>query len=422
MVCSLFWKECKMHFKSVLFYVYVLLLAAFFLTQFSDFPVVTEPKKTDKSFGMIYSDDPQVIMNQTMETLLREYGANQYATYPVGFYKEVKLSQKKQEEVCEIIEKVSGLSVDKLEEVYTDYWVGCPELTGNYEEDMENTQKFQRENPLQLPFAKGMTYEIFEDNMGKIDKLLGGGSSYAKDNLAGNALVPMTYEQAQKDYQSILKDDKVTGAYARLFCDYMGLMVGILPVFLAVSRELRDKKAKAAEVIYSKKVSSLRLLVSKYLALLAVSILPVFVLGSILLAHAMFLAGSLGVTGDCLLYFGYLLEWLLPTTMVTISIGMLCSVLTGKIFGILLQAFVWFISVFSANIRGQAGWNLIPRFNFFGKYEAFVKISGEFAVNRIVYTIIAIVLFFVAVVMFERKRQGGGVLYGNLSANRKGLF
>lgn len=170
MVYSLFWKECKMHFKSVLFYVYVLLIAAFFLAQFSVFPVVTEPKKTDKSFGMIYSDDPQVIMNQTMEKLLGEYRRNQYITYPVGFYKEVKLGRKEKKKVREIIEKVSGLSMDKLEGIYHDYWSGRPEATGDYAEDMENTEKFQSENPLHLPFAEGMTYEIFEGYMKKIDK------------------------------------------------------------------------------------------------------------------------------------------------------------------------------------------------------------------------------------------------------------
>lgn len=410
MVVSLFFRECKMHFKSILFYVYVLLLASFFLTQFFEFPMVTEPKKTDKSFGMTYSDDPQVIMNKTMECLLREYWGNQYGTYPVGFYKEVTLNKKKQNEVREIIEKVTGLSVDKIEELYIDYYSESPEFTGNYEENMEEWEKFERENPFALPFAEGMTYEIFENNMEKINKILGGGSHYAKDGLASNAYVPMTYEQAKEEYESIIRDDKVTGAYARLFCDYMGLMLGILPVFLAVSRELRDKKAKAAEVIYSKQISSLRLLASKYLALFVVSVIPVIAFGIILLVHATFLADSLGTTGDSLLYFGYLAGWLFPTGMFTISVGMLCSVLTGKVFGILVQALIWFLSVFSANIKGQAGWNLIPRFNSFGNYDAFTKIFTELVVNRIAYTVAAMILFFITVVIFEQKRQGGGML------------
>lgn len=409
MIISLFFRECKMHFRSILFYVYVLLLALFFLTQFSEFPIVTEPKKTDKSFGMTYSDDPQVIMNKTMSYLLQEYWGNQYGTYPVGFYKRVTLSKKKQNEVRKIVEKVTGLSIDEVEKIYSDYWSESPEYTGDYEQDAENGEEFEREHPLELPFVEGMTYEIFEDNMEKVNKILGGGSSYAKDSLVSNAYVPMTYEQAREEYESIIRDDKVTGAYARLFCDYMGLMVGILPVFLAVSRELRDKKAKAAEVIYSKQISSLRLLVSKYLALFVISIIPVILLGTILLVYAMFQADSLGVTGDVLLYFGYLAGWLFPTAMVTIAVGMLCSVLTGKVFGVLVQALIYFCSIFSGNIRGQAGWNLIPRFNSFGDYRVFEKILTEFIANRIIYTVVAILLFFITVVIFEQKRRGGGM-------------
>lgn len=414
---TLFLKECKIHIKSLLFLVYVLLFFLFFITQFWDFPVVVEPKETAKGYGMTISSDPKVIMNKTIDNLLREFNNNQYATYPIGFYKEVRLNETKVRAVMGIIEEVIGLPIEEVEELYFDYWNKAPESTGDYEIDSLNYQKYEREHPFEMPFAENMTYELFEESMEKINKILGGGSYYKKDNLSSNAYIPMTYEQALEEYESILNDDKVTGAYARLFCDYMGLMLGILPVFLAVSRELRDKKSNAALVIYSKKISSLRIMETRYAAILVISLFPVLIFGIILLAYAMFQANSIGVSGDILLYFAYLGSWLIPTAMFTISLGMLCSVLTGKILGILVQAIIWIISIFSGNIRGQAGFNLIPRFNNFGSYPIFQNIYESFVINRIFYFIVSIALFIVAVVVFEQKRKGGLAFYGKVSSN-----
>ena len=67
---------------------------------------------------------------------------------------------------------------------------------------------------------------------------------------------PATYEEAMEEYNSFLYDDKITGGYARLFGDYMGIALGILPVFLVVTRELRDRRAGMEELIYTRTASS----------------------------------------------------------------------------------------------------------------------------------------------------------------------
>lgn len=414
---ALFLKECKMHIKSLLYLVYVLLLSLFFLSQFWDFPIIVKPKENASGYGMTISSDPQVIMNKTMEELLQEFNNNQYSTYPIGFYKKVKLNEKKSKTVEKIIEEVTGLSIEEAEKYYMTYWENSPKSTGDYAVDTENTQKYEREHPFQILSTKDITYKKFEDCMEKINKILGGGSSYAKKNLPSNAYVPMTYEQAIQKYESIIRDDKITGAYARLFCDYMGLMLGLLPVFLAVSRELKDKKSNVALVIYSKKLSSLKMIGARYAAILVVSIIPVLVLGIILLAYALLQADSIGAAFDISLYFSYLGGWLLPTIMFTISLGILCSTLTGKAFGILIQAFLWIISIFSGNVKGQAGFNFIPRFNIFGSYSLFETMYKSFVINRISYLIISIILLIVSVAIFEKKRKGEIVFYGNLSSN-----
>ena len=51
----------------------------------------------------------------------------------------------------------------------------------------------------------------------------------------------MTYEQALLEYDNILYKDKVSGAYARLFCDYIGIILGLLPVFLPTYKIPQDR-------------------------------------------------------------------------------------------------------------------------------------------------------------------------------------
>ncbi len=413
---TLFLKECKIHIKSLLFLAYIFLFSLFFLTQFWDFPVVAKPKQNAEGYGMTTSSDPKIIMNKTIDILLGEFNNNKYITYPIGFYKEVKLNENETKQVEKIIEEVIGLPIEEVETLYLDYWDKVS-LTGDIEIDTINYEKYEREHPFEMPLAEGMTYEKFTDSLMKVDKILGGGSSYHKDELRSNAYVPMTYEQALEDYESIIRDDKVIGAYARLFCDYMGLMLGILPVFLAVSRELRDKKSKTALVIYSKKCSSLKIIFARYSAIFVVSLLPAVIFAIILLGYAGLQADAIGVSPDILLYFSYLGSWLIPTTGFTISLGMLCSVFTGKTIGILVQAVIWILSIFSVDSAGQAGFNFIPRFNCFGSYSSFKTIYESFVINRIFYVIVSLVLFFITVIVFEQKRKGGLEFHGNLSSN-----
>ncbi len=413
---TLFLKECKIHIKSLLFLAYIFLFSLFFLTQFWDFPVVAKPKQNAEGYGMTTSSDPKIIMNKTIDILLGEFNNNKYITYPIGFYKEVKLNENETKQVEKIIEEVIGLPIEEVETLYLDYWDKVS-LTGDIEIDTINYEKYEREHPFEMPLAEGMTYEKFTDSLMKVDKILGGGSSYHKDELRSNAYVPMTYEQALEDYESIIRDDKVIGAYARLFCDYMGLMLGILPVFLAVSRELRDKKSKTALVIYSKKCSSLKIIFARYSAIFVVSLLPAVIFAIILLGYAGLQADAIGVSPDILLYFSYLGSWLIPTTGFTISLGMLCSVFTGKTIGILVQAVIWILSIFSGDSAGQAGFNFIPRFNCFGSYSSFKTIYESFVINRIFYVIVSLVLFFITVIVFEQKRKGGLEFHGNLSSN-----
>ena len=96
---------------------------------------------------------------------------------------------------------------------------------------------------LQAEPLGNLTYERFGELMDEADKILGGGSDYGKEERENSAREPMTYEEALEEYEVLTEKDRLTGGYARLFSDYMVIFLGILPVFLAVTRGLRDRRA-----------------------------------------------------------------------------------------------------------------------------------------------------------------------------------
>ncbi len=106
-----------------------------------------------------------------------------------------------------------------------------------------------------------------------------------------------------KDYESIINNDKVSRAYARLFSDYMGIVLAILPIFLAVTRVLKDKRAKAAQVIFSKKCSSTVIILSRYLAIISMIIFPLILISITPTLQSIYSADSNGITAD---YFAFI--------------------------------------------------------------------------------------------------------------------
>lgn len=118
--------------------------------------------------------------------------------------------------------------------------------------------------------------------MQEADDIFGGGSDYAAENLIGFGTVSLTYEEATAAYGLAKSHDKITGGYARLFSDYAVAMVfSIFPVFLAVIMGMKDKYAKISELIYTRKISGMKIVFVRYLAILTAVMLPAIILSYI---------------------------------------------------------------------------------------------------------------------------------------------
>jgi hypothetical protein len=370
-----------------------------------DFDFVKQPQPGQEDYGTKYSDNPSIIMEKTISSLAYEYALNKFATYPIGFYKVVILSGKKYDEIENILCEVTGLNKEEVKTRANEFFSSEKIITGPF---------------MPIEPSKNLNYEQFGVLMEKVDKLLGGGSRYSEMYRTQNAQVPITYEEALSYYQEIIDKDQVTGAYARLFCDYMGIILAILPVFIAVTRGLRDRRARAHEVIYAHKVSSFHVIVSRYTAMVVMLFLPVLVLSLYPLSICIYHGSSLGVSIDFFAFITYSVVWLLPTILVSLSVGVLFTELTETAIAIILHGFWWFVSIFTgvSQMGGGYGMNLIPRHNIVGNYEVYQEHFQILVTNRIFYTILALLLMVASVFVYEMKRKGKLHVRRKIFANR----
>ena len=413
---TLFLKECKQISKSITYYIFVACMAIFIISQMGEFAGVHAPKKGLDNYGYTYSEDENEIMQMSIEGLVNEYVRNSYIAYPFGFYKKVILSEKKQEQIGAILEAITGITILELNEQIIDYWNF---LSKNASSDGNSEINNDVEFPIKP--AKDLSYEQFLTYMDEVDDLIGNGSNYSRSNIKSVNRVPKTYEQAVREYEEIIYKDQVTRAFARIFSDYMGIVLGILPVFLAVTRGLRDRRAQAADVIFSKKATSTTIILSRYLSTIVMILLPLLILSISPTLQGLYSAKAAGVSGDAFAFLKVSLWWLLPTILVSVSVGFFFTELTNSAFGILVQGIWWFISIFLSmdNLVGNVGWNLIPRFNMVGEYTIYKDILPELIRNRLFYTAISILLVIATIVVYGYKRKGVLHLNGKKSSNRK---
>ena len=395
-------KEIKKAAISITFFVFIIALLAMPLSQdvlnFSNHDVITAPKQGE-DYGIQQKEVPELIMPAAFNSLYNEFTANEYIAYPIGFYKNVKLNETDKEKMAEIISTLSGVPVNDL-------------LTSA--------------NYIEVTLSDDISYEEFKECMKQADDLIGGGSNYSENNLLNYSYVAITYEEAVTNYNLIVNEDKFTGAYARLFCDYTGIILSILPVFIAVAICLKDKRAKMNDLIYVRKTSSFKLILSRYFAIVISVMLPTVILAYI--SNSTVWGQYSGMALDYLAPLKYALGWLMPSVMIATAIGMFFTELTGTPIAIAIQALWWFIdlNVGVGRLRGvHTLFELTPRHNSLGNTQIFLDEFHTLVANRLMIAGTALLLVAVTVIIYEQKRRGKFSGYreikrqGTSLANRK---
>lgn len=438
----LFLKELKKVVASITFIVFIVATVAFLASQnvmnFSDMKLT--PPQQGMDYGIQRKEVPELIMPAAFESLYNEFMENNYVAYPIGFYKNVKLNDKEQEQMAEIISALSGVSVNdllsstghkvtqnKIEitldgvQNYTEQEDGSVIVDGN------NNNASKSKDNIKVALRDSISYEAFKEYMQQADDLIGGGSRYCEDYLLDFSHVPVTFEEAQKQYNLVENTDHFTGAFARLFCDYCGFIISILPVFIAVVLCLKDNRARMSDLIYARKISSFNLVVTRYFAILAAVMLPAIILAYI--SNISMWGLYDGLTLDYFAPLKYAVGWLMPSAMISISVGMLFTELTRTPIAIAIQEIWWFVDDMNTSVRrldgNQSLFQLIPRHNSYGNTQIFIDNFNTLVANRLLYAGAALILVLITVIIYEQKRRGKINDFGKVTklitnlANRK---
>lgn len=408
--------ECHQIAKSLLYYLFIACILLFYVTQMGEYEGVTKPIEGAESYGYTYSQEEQIIMEMTTQSLFQEYLNNQYQTYPFGFLKNVVLGEEKQEKIEHILERLTGEKIKDLKEEWE------VQTKKAYDEAVKNgTMIMGNQSSMKITPLESISFTEFCTTMEEVDQIIGGGSAYRIEQMKKSAYVPKTYEQALAEYEEMIHEDGIGRAYARQFCDYMGILLAILPVFMAVARALRDKRAKAMEVIDSKRASASSILISRYVSTVVMILLPLCLIAIFPTMQTQYSMRVLGVSENPFTLLSIVLWWLTPTILVTVSVGFFFTELTHSTIAILIQAIWWFLSINSnqGTLTGLVGYNLIPRFNSFGAYQIYQEVLPELIRNRILYSVAGILLLAVTILVYTWRRKGGSLFYGALHSNRK---
>ena len=394
-----------------------------------------KPEPGAENYGSIKKEVPEKIMCGGTDWLIIEYLKNSYATYPLSYYKEVILSTEEQNAILSIIEEITGLSEKQIKNLPDDYF---PSVNGNiihlgedvaqnqdgsFSFQTENGNNSQDEEDYTKHFVAQVSYERFKELMSQAEEIIGDGSYYSMDMLLeyyGQA--EMTYDEAINEYNKTIYDDKVSIAFARLFCDYMTRVLGLFPVFIVVVFWLKDRRNKMNELINSKQVETVKLITIRTLAILTAVILPVIILSFESLIPLMEYSAETGIAIDAFAFIKYILWWLLPTVIVVTGLGTFLTILTTTPIAILVQFIWWFIDSAITGLSGDTRlYTLMIRHNSLNGAELIQRDFNIIWLNRGLMMFVSIVLIYLSIVIYNKKR-GGKLDYAYFIQKHFGIF
>lgn len=380
--------------------------------------ILAEPDPETGSYGTKSEENPEKIMCGGTDKLIIEYLNNSYATYPVSYYKEVILHEEEQEKILEIIQEITGLNEEQISNLPDDYF---PRVNGNIihmesgaetemdiAADIGEADVAAEAKDYTKHFISQVTYDRFKELMAEASDIIGPGSNYTRDNLLlYYGQVEMDYEEAVDEYHTTIYDDKVTIAFARLFCDYLSRTLGLYPVFLAVAMWMRDRRCRMQELINVKAIGTAKLIIVRYLALLAAVLIPVFLLSLESLVPLVEFSVETGIEIDLFAFAKYILWWLLPTSMIVLALGMFLTILTRTPVAVIVQLVWWFMDSSFTELSGDTGlFTLMIRHNLLNGSELIRQDLGIIWMNRGIMAGVAVLLVLLSIVIYDMKRGG----------------
>ena len=179
------------------------------------------------------------------------------------------------------------------------------------------------------------------------------------------------------------------------------------------------------DLIYARKISSFKLILSRYFAIIIAVMLPTVILAYI--SNSTIWGQYSGMNLDYFAPLKYAIGWLMPSAM--IAIGIFFTELTETPIAIAIQGLWWFIDL-NAGVSRMGGvhtlFELTPRHNVLGNTQIFLDEFNTLVANRLVMSGAALLFVIATVIIYEQKRRGRFSGYGKIKihitslANRKG--
>lgn len=464
----LFGMECKKIAKSVLYWVLVLALLAVSLYQY-DPSVESELHRTNDPASVFYTAPdgdyaeernsvPDEAMEHTMmigatKLLMYNYRDNCYQYYPFGYVKEKTMSDKEQAVILQYLMELTGLREQELagtKDGAGDTNIGDVPISGGGAFVLEPGKGSTNENgqfvirPDEWQYVPGdgtssetpsqssgsfeiqVSFERFKEIMEEVSQMIGRNSYFSWTMLKlyyfGNDMeeAPITERQHREFYEG----DRVTGAFARYYCDSISISVLFLPAFIIVDLMLRDKRRKMQGLTYPRTISSAKLICTRYAAAVCMTMLPILILPVKSLVVLMRYCGSIGVQADALAFVKYTLAWILPTVLLIMAISLVVTALLENYTAILLAGLIWLVGKPTVDKLegGNYGlFDLIIRHNTLKGHGRMMENIQMLALNRITISVIAFALVGLAVLVYSKKRKGG-LTFGRQKSTRHHRF
>jgi hypothetical protein len=378
--------------------------------------LLVKPTPDMGNYGSADAEVPEQVRRNMAYRLYRDMVNNRYDTYHFGILTHNSLKYNDRQKVLAIFEKITGESfyrvdaefyVMDLDKVMADRKMTEKEardyLRAVYYKQLKNEFVAKQKTTLlynyveYMPVNDSLSYDEFKNQIAGLRKIIGGHSD-DYTNFAKYGSVPVTYDEALSRYETFVYKDGISGAYARLFCDNMGVVAGILPALIAweiFRGGLRGKKRGDDEIWI------------RFFAITAMSLLPVLILAVVATFELSSGVRPLGLSVDYFAFVGYSLLWLLPTTAFAAAVGLFFTVVTKRSVGIYVQLVIWYWSVSLWTRDGlesvKYGANMFLRHSMIGGYDLYAASLGWILVNRTAYLLAALVL--TAAVWYAKDRQ-----------------
>ena len=217
----------------------------------------------------------------------------------------------------------------------------------------------------------------------------------------------MDDEEAMEEYQTNVYEEKVSPAFARLFCDYLASPLGLYPVLIAVAFCIKDRRDGIKDLVDSKSVRTGKLLGVRFAAMLTAVMLPVMLLSLESLFSLLRYSVETGLAVDWIAFATYILWWLCPSVMAVLSIGMVITIWTETPLAVAIQGIWWFVDRGLTGLFGDVKpWTLMVRRNTLGGSELIRENVIRIWQNRGVMLLLCLVFWGLSCIVYEKRRKG----------------